>query len=79
MYGCEAWKPTAAEEKKLDGFQFIRLTQILSIWWLQCIRNDTISQVTGVKKISHEIRRRLNWIGHMLRKGKNDDCMVAMD
>ncbi|KAL9972404.1 hypothetical protein ACROYT_G018700 [Oculina patagonica] len=80
MYGCEAWKLTAAEEKKLDRFQFTCLRRILRIWWPQCIRNDTISQVTGIKKISDEIRRRRwNWIGHVLRKERNDDCMVAME
>ncbi|KAL9982039.1 hypothetical protein ACROYT_G010825 [Oculina patagonica] len=75
----EAWKLTAAGEKKLDRFQFTCLRRILRIWWPQCIRNDTISQVTGIKKISDEIRRRRwNWIGHVLRKERNDDCMVAM-
>ena len=55
LYGCEAWKLIVAEEKKLDRFQFTCLRRILRIWWPQCIRNDTISQVTGVKKISNEI------------------------
>ena len=74
LYGCEAWKLTAAEEKKLDS-----LRRILRVWWPQRIRNDTISQITGVRKISDEIRRRRwNWIGHVLRKDRNDDCMVAM-
>ena len=46
----------------------------------QRIRNDTISQVTSVKKISDEIRRRRwNWIVYVLRKERNDDCMVAME
>ena len=32
------------------------------------------------RKISDEIRRRRwNWIGHLLRKERNDDCMVAME
>ena len=80
LYGCEAWKLTLAEEKKLDRFQFTSLRRILRIWWPQRIRNDTISQVTGVKKINDEIRRRRwNWIGHVLRKERNDDCMVAME
>ena len=79
LYGCEAWKLTAAEEKKLDRFQFTCLRRILRVWWPQRIRNDTISQITGVRKISDEIRRRRwNWIGHVLRKDRNDDCMVAM-
>ena len=80
LYGCEAWKLTTNEEKKLDRFQFTCLRRILRIWWPQRIRNDTISQITGVKKISDEIRRRRwNWIGHVLRKERNDDCMVAME
>ena len=80
LYGCEAWKLPAAEEKELDRFQFMRLRRILRIWWPQRIRNDTISQVMGVNKISDEIRRRRRiWIDHPLRKGRNDDCMVAME
>ena len=80
LYGCEAWKLTVAEEKKLDRFQFTCLRRILRIWWPQRIQNDAISQVTGVKKISDEIRRRRwNWIGHVLRKERNDDCIVVME
>ena len=48
--------------------------RILRIWWPQRIRNE-ISQVTGLKEISDEIRRR-RW--NVLRKARNDDCMVAM-
>ena len=79
LYGCEACKLTATEEKKMDRFQFICLRRILRIWWPQRILKDTISQVTGVKRISNEIRRRRwNWIGHVLRKERDDDYMVAM-
>ena len=79
LYGCEAWKLTVAEERELDRFQFTCPIRILRIWWPQRVRNDTISQVTGVK-ISDEIRkRRWNWIGHVFRKERNDDCMVAME
>ena len=80
LYGCEAWKLIVAKVKKLDRFQFTCLKRILRIWWPQPIRNDAISQVTGAKKISDEIRRRRwNWIGHVLRRERNDDCMVAME
>ena len=67
LYGCEAWKLTVAKEKKLDRFQFTCRRRILKIWWPQCIQTDTISQVTGAKKISDEIgRRRWNRISHVL-------------
>ena len=38
LYGCEAWKLTAAEEKKLDRFQFTCLRRILRVWWPQRMR-----------------------------------------
>ena len=80
LYGCEAWKLTAAEEKKLDRFQYTCLGGILRIWWPQRIRNDTISQVTCVKKISDETRsRRYSRIGHRFKKERDDDCMVTME
>ena len=37
LYGCEAWKLTVAEAKKLDRFQFTCLRRILRIWWPQRI------------------------------------------
>lgn len=33
LYGCEARKLTAAEEKTPDRFQFTCLRRILRIWW----------------------------------------------
>ena len=68
LYGCEALKLTVAEEKKLDRFQFTWLRRILRIWWPQRIRNDTISQVTGVKKIRDEMqhcaKKDVTWPGN---------------
>ena len=44
------------------------------------LKHNTISQATGVKKISDRIqRRRWKWIGHVLRKERYDDCMVVME
>ena len=34
-YGCEAWKPTKTEAKKLDGFQYKCMKWILRIRWPQ--------------------------------------------
>ena len=33
LYGCEPWKITKTEEKRLDRFQFTCLRNILRIWW----------------------------------------------
>ena len=63
----------------MDSFQFTCLRRILRIRWPQKICNEEIEKITRVNKISNELRRRRwNWIGHVLRKEQNNDCMVAM-
>ena len=35
--------------------------------------------MAGTERISEEVRRRRwNWIGHVLRKDRTDDCAVAL-
>ena len=76
LYGRKAWKITKTEEGRLDRFQFTCFRKIPKYG----VRNETISEITGVNTISSEIRRRRwNWIGHVLRKERNNDCMVAME
>ena len=66
LYGYKAWKITKTEEKRLDRFQFTCLRRILRIWWPHCVGNETITEITGVNRISVEIRgRRLNGIRHV--------------
>ena len=79
LYGCEAWKMTKVEEKKMDAFQFVCLRRILGIRWPQRVSNERIEDITGINKTSDEIRRRRwNWIGHVLRKDATDNCRVAL-
>ena len=63
----------------MDSFQFTCLRRILRIRWPQKICNEEIEKITRVSKIIKELRRRgWNWIGHVLRKAQNNDCLVAM-
>ena len=79
LYGCETWKLTKGEEEKLDSFQTKSIRKIFRIRWNQYIPNRTILEMAGAEKISQEVRRRRwCWIGHVLRKNKNDDCAVAL-
>ncbi|KAI4883820.1 hypothetical protein NFI96_002543 [Prochilodus magdalenae] len=78
LYGCETWKLTKGEEGKLDIFQTKCLRRILRIRWQQHISNRKVLEMAGAEKISEEVRRRRwNWIGHVLRRDRNDDCAVA--
>lgn len=66
MYGCEAWKLTKTEAKKLDAFQYKCMKRILRIRWPRTISHQQIQETTGVNRTSDEIRRRRwNWIGHV--------------
>jgi len=79
LYGCETWKLTKGEEEKLDIFQTKCLRRIFKIRWQEHIANKTVLEIAGAEKISQEIRRRRwNWIGHVLRKDRSDDCAVAL-
>ena len=79
LYGCEAWKLTKAEEKRLDIFQTKCLRRIFKIRWQQHTPNSEVLEMAGAEKISDEVRRRRwSWIGHVLRKDRNDNCAVAL-
>ena len=80
MYGCEAWKLTKAEAKKLDAFQYKCTKRILRIRWSQTISHQQIQETTGVNRTSDEIRRRRwNWIGHTMRKNREEHCVTALE
>ena len=80
MYGCEAWKPTKAEAKKLDAFQNKCMKRIPRIRWPRTISHQQIQETTGVNRTSDEIRRRRwNWIGHIMRKNREEHCVTALE
>ena len=80
MYGCEAWKLTKTEAKKLDVFQYKCMKRILRIRWPRTISHQQIQETTGVNRTSDEIRRRRwNWIGHILRMNREEHCVTALE
>lgn len=79
LYGCETWKLTKGDERKLDVFQSKCLRKILKIRWQQHISNKSVLDTAEVEKISEVVRRRRwNWVGHVLRKDRASDCAVAL-
>ena len=79
LYECETWKLTKGEEEKLDIFQTKCLSRIFKIRWQQHVSNETILEMAETGRISWEVRRRRwNWIGHIMRGEKNNDCAVAL-
>ena len=80
MYGCEAWKLTKTEAKKLDAFQYKCIKLILRIRWPRTISHQQIRKTTGVNRTSDEIRRRRwNWIGDIMKKNREEHCVTALE
>ena len=79
LYGCETWKATEQDKKKLNTFQTRCLRQILKIRWPNTISNENLLLRAGTKKVSDNImERRWRWLGHVLRMDTNRICSVAL-
>ena len=79
MYCCKAWKLTKTEAMKLDTFQYKCMKRILKIR-PRAISHQQIQETTGVNRTSDEIRRRRwNWIGHIMRKNREEHCVTALE
>ena len=52
LYGCETWKTTEQDKKKLNTFQNRCLRQILKIRWPNTISNENLHIEAGTKKIN---------------------------
>ena len=62
LHGCETWRMTQTDEKKLDAFLHKSLRRILKIYWPMRITNEEIRRRTGMETISRQVaRRRWAW------------------
>ena len=79
LYGCETWKITKADERRLNSFQCQCLRRILRIRRQQAISNNRVVEMADINNISSEIRwRRWNWLGHVLKREDENDCFTAL-
>ena len=79
LYGCETWKITKTDERKLNSFQCQCLRRMLRIRWQQRMTNKRVIELAEINDISCEVRRRRwNWLGHILRREGVNDCFAAL-
>ena len=79
MYGSECWRITMGDTRKCEAFQNRRLRRILRIYWPNKISNQKLRKRTNSHKTDASIKiRRWRYIGHVLRKGSEDDTKIAM-
>ena len=79
LYGSETWRLTKTLLSKVQTFVNKRLRQILSIFWPNVITNEDLWLKTGQEDVAITIKRRKwKWIGHTLRREKENTTRIAM-
>jgi hypothetical protein len=80
LYGSETWKQTKKNEYDLQVFINKCLRQILQIRWPNKISNSELWNRTGQSSITSTIKKRkLHWIGHILRRPQHNITRQALD
>ena len=68
LYGSECWRMVKGDMAKIDAFHNRCLRKICRIFWPNEISNVDLYKKTGCNSAVLEIkRRRLRWLGHVLR------------
>ena len=79
LYGSETWKTTRYILNKLQVFINKCLRRILNIRWPKTIRIQDLLEQTKQRPVELEIRRRKwTWIGHTLRKPRDNITRQAL-
>lgn len=80
LYGSETWCVTNKIKTKLQSFVNRCLRHILRIWWPEIISNAELWARTGQEDINNEIKKRkYNWLGHTLRKAREEPCRAVLE
>ena len=79
MYGSECWKTTGLDIRKCETFQNKCLRRIMKIFWPNKISNEELRKRTKVSTIEETIKKRKwRYIGHVLRRGGQDNTSIAL-
>ncbi|KAK2154488.1 hypothetical protein NP493_2181g00005 [Ridgeia piscesae] len=79
LYGSECWRVVKGDMAKVDAFHNRCLRKICRIFWPNKISNVDLCKKTGCNSAVLEIkRRRLRWLGHVLRMPQDSIPKVAL-
>ena len=79
LYGSECWRIIQTDFNKLSAFHNTCLRKICKIFWPNKITNKDLYELTAQRDIRDEIKlRRWKWIGHVLRRDKNNISKVSL-
>ena len=79
LYGSECWRLVKGDMAKIDAFPDRCLRNICRIFWPNNISNVDLYKKTGCNSAVLDIkRRRLRWLGHVLRMPQDSIPNVAL-
>lgn len=79
LYNSETWSLTTTQEKKINAFQRKQLRYTINTLFPRKISNEELYKLTKVEPWSRTIkRRRLTWLGHMMRLHPETPVRVAL-
>ena len=79
LYNSELWTLTETQENEIDSFHRRLLRKVINIRWPKIISNNDLYEKVGVEKWSVTIRRRrLNWLGHLMRLDEGTPVRKAL-
>ena len=78
LYNAELWTLTRTLENKIDAFHRRMLRRALNIYWPRKISNEELYRKTHAEPWSVTIRRRLNWLGHLMRLEESTPARKAL-
>ena len=79
LYGCECWRMTEADEKKLDALLHRSLRRMFQIYWPMRVTNEEIRARAGLETMSKQgAKRRWTWLGHVLRMDHHSHPRISL-
>lgn len=80
LYGCETWNAAPRDMQKIQVFVNQCLRRILRIFWPRVVSNNRLWEQSNQQLMATEIKKRKwRWIGHTLRRSRNDITRNAID
>jgi hypothetical protein len=68
-YGAESWKLRKIDQKYLESFEMWCWRRMEKISWTNHVTNEEVLHIVEEERnIIHTIKRKANWIGHILRR-----------
>ena len=79
LYNSELWTLNTTRENEIDAFQRKQIRILMGRQWPNIISNENLYRITEIEPWSITIkRRRLNWLGHLLRMNKDTPARIAL-